>query len=258
MFAFKSIAVVAALVVSSFAIPVPDAGTQLQNGKDAIALNDKFKGLTADSSCTPDENACINGQFAKCDNAKFVLMPCGAGTTCVALPLVNSPGTSVTCGTEADKDARIAATGASGGGSSDAGPAAASPSAAAALPAASSAAAAAPAPAPAPANNAAPASGAASGAKSFTLQNGKDAQALNAKFVGLTKDSSCTAGENACIGDDFAQCVDGKFVTTPCVGATCAALPLVNSAGTSITCTDKTQALQRIQATGAGNSLTGQ
>ncbi len=68
---------------------------------------------------------------------------------------------------------------------------------------------------------------------SFTLQNGKDAQALNSKFASLSANSKCTSGENACIGGAFAQCVNGKFVTTPCSGGlTCVALPLVNSAGT--------------------------
>ena len=36
------------------------------------------------------------------------------------------------------------------------------------------------------------------------------------KFAGLSKSSSCTAGEDACVGTDFAQCVNGKFVTTSC------------------------------------------
>ena len=68
---------------------------------------------------------------------------------------------------------------------------------------------------------------------SFTLQNGKDAQALNRKFASLSASSKCTTGENACVGGAFAQCVDGKFVTTPCAGGlTCVALPLVNSPGT--------------------------
>jgi hypothetical protein len=46
----------------------------------------------------------------------------------------------------------------------------------------------------------------------FTLQNGKDAQALNAKFATLTPTSSCTDGENACVQGSFAQCANGKFV----------------------------------------------
>lgn len=101
------------------------------------------------------------------------------------------------------------------------------------------------APAPAPAVTSAvaqpPASAtvlAAAGTKSFTHQNGLDAQSLNQKFASLTASSSCTSGENACVGDAFAQCVGGKFALTNCAGGTvCAALPLVNSAGTSITCT---------------------
>lgn len=69
----------------------------------------------------------------------------------------------------------------------------------------------------------------------FTLQNGKDAQALNAKFATLSAATPCTAGENACINGAFAQCVGGTFLSTPCAGGlTCVALPLVNSAGTRL------------------------
>jgi hypothetical protein len=67
----------------------------------------------------------------------------------------------------------------------------------------------------------------------FTLQNGKDAQALNKKFAGLSANSACTAGEQACVGGQLGQCVAGKFALTPCAASTqCVALPLVNKAGT--------------------------
>ncbi|KAA1478786.1 hypothetical protein DENSPDRAFT_788439 [Dentipellis sp. KUC8613] len=96
------------------------------------------------------------------------------------------------------------------------------------------------------------------GSKPFTLQNGKDAQALNKKFQSLTDSSPCTTGDQACLGADFAQCVGGKFVKTPCgSGTKCAALPLVNSAGTSITCSTDEQTTQRIAATGATGGVTG-
>ncbi|KAI0819585.1 hypothetical protein BC628DRAFT_1332503 [Trametes gibbosa] len=88
------------------------AAFTLKNGKDAIALNDKFKGLTADSACQTGEDACVNDKFAQCVGGKFVLQSCGGGLICAALPLVNSAGTSITCTTAADRDARIAATGA--------------------------------------------------------------------------------------------------------------------------------------------------
>ncbi|TFK87032.1 hypothetical protein K466DRAFT_565634 [Polyporus arcularius HHB13444] len=84
----------------------------LKNGQDAIAQNDKFKALTPASTCNAGDIACVNDQFAQCVGGKFVLQPCGGGTICAALPLVNSAGTSVTCTTAADRDARIAATGA--------------------------------------------------------------------------------------------------------------------------------------------------
>ncbi|KAF8912912.1 hypothetical protein CPB84DRAFT_1841352 [Gymnopilus junonius] len=87
-------------------------GFALQNGEDAISLNQKFKTLNTNSLCTEGENACVNDQFAQCVGGKFVLEGCGAGAICAALPLVNSPGTSITCTTEADLAQRIAATGA--------------------------------------------------------------------------------------------------------------------------------------------------
>ncbi|KAH8979164.1 proline-rich protein [Lactarius hatsudake] len=92
-------------------------------------------------------------------------------------------------------------------------------------------------------------------AKGFAVLNGQDAQALNEKFKTLTADSSCTDGENACVGGDFAQCVGGKFVTSPCSGSTCVALPLVNSRGTSVTCDTQADADARIaNALGTGGA----
>lgn len=69
------------------------AAFTLQNGKEAQALNSKFQSLTASSSCTAGEQACVQGQLGQCVNGKFVLTPCSAPLQCVALPLVNKPGT---------------------------------------------------------------------------------------------------------------------------------------------------------------------
>ncbi|KAI0644309.1 hypothetical protein C8Q79DRAFT_140415 [Trametes meyenii] len=88
---------------------------QLQNGKDAQALNAKFASLTADSTCNEGDNACIDGAFAQCVGGKFVSLGCAATTKCFALPLVNKAGTSLACTTEDDASARIAAAGATGG-----------------------------------------------------------------------------------------------------------------------------------------------
>ncbi|OBZ65244.1 hypothetical protein A0H81_14733 [Grifola frondosa] len=99
---------------------------------------------------------------------------------------------------------------------------------------------------------------AAASSSSFQLQNGKDAQALNAKFATLTASSTCNEGDQACISGGFAQCVSGNFVVMGCAaGTTCAALPLVNKAGTSLACTTQSDALARIAATGATGGLTG-
>ncbi|KAJ7651940.1 hypothetical protein DFH06DRAFT_1475331 [Mycena polygramma] len=128
------------------------AAFDLQNGQDAIALNDKFKTLTTDSPCNAGDQACVNQGFAQCVSGKFVVQPCAATTICAALPLVNSAGTSITCTTQADLDARIAATGATSAGGAAAPPPpppASTTAAAAPPPAAATTAAAAPPPPPA-------------------------------------------------------------------------------------------------------------
>jgi hypothetical protein len=87
----------------------------LANGEAAQKLNAQFATLTAGSSCDAGENACVNGQFAQCVGGNFVLSPCASTLQCYALPLLLKTGTSVTCDTEADAEARIANTGATGG-----------------------------------------------------------------------------------------------------------------------------------------------
>jgi len=93
----------------------PRAAFTLQNGKDAQALNKKFQSLTPTSPCTNGEQACVKGQLGQCVGGKFALSSCAATLQCVALPLVNKAGTSITCDTLQDAAARIAQTGAQGG-----------------------------------------------------------------------------------------------------------------------------------------------
>ncbi|KAF8508524.1 proline-rich protein [Hysterangium stoloniferum] len=108
-----------------------------------------------------------------------------------------------------------------------------------------------------PASGAVPA-GPAPSAGGFQVQNGKDAQALNAKFASLTASSPCNEGDEACVNNGFAQCVGGKFAITQCAGGTqCFGLPLVNKPGTSIACTTEADARSRIQASGAIGGITG-
>ncbi|KAI0333498.1 hypothetical protein GY45DRAFT_1296863 [Cubamyces sp. BRFM 1775] len=218
---FFSVAILPfSLAVLTAAGPIVNkrAAFTLQNGKDAQQLNAKFSSLSAGSSCTSGEVACVQGAFAQCVNGQFITTPCAGGLTCVALPLVNSPGTSVTCDTEQDAADRIARTGASGGlRGRD-----------------------------------------VEARAGFALQNGQAAQALNRKFQSLNANSPCQEGENACVDGGFAQCVGGRFVVTPCnTGLTCMALPLVLSPGTSLVCDTQADAQARIAATGASGGLFG-
>ncbi|TFL06296.1 hypothetical protein BDV98DRAFT_540387 [Pterulicium gracile] len=84
----------------------------LENGQDAIALNEGFKNLQEGGACTEGENACIGDRFAQCVNGALASQACAPGTICAALPLVNARGTSITCTTPDDVAARIGSTGA--------------------------------------------------------------------------------------------------------------------------------------------------
>ncbi|CAG8590006.1 8083_t:CDS:2 [Paraglomus brasilianum] len=172
---FSAVVVALALFASANAVPFNKRQDPKpfahDNGVAAQKLNDDFKKLTPDSPCTAGENACVDGGFAQCVGNKFQVTQCAGGTSCFALPLVNKPGTSITC----------------------------------------------------------------------------NAIKLAQDFQKLDDNSPCTAGQNACVKGNFAQCVNGKFVSMPCSGGlSCEVLPLVNSRGTSITCDTKADAQARI------------
>ncbi|EXX54068.1 uncharacterized protein OCT59_011030 [Rhizophagus irregularis] len=79
------------------------------NADKAEQLTKEFAKLTKDSPCENNAQACVEDQFAQCVGGKFQLNSCGGGELkCVVLPLVNKPGTSITCSTEADRLARLA------------------------------------------------------------------------------------------------------------------------------------------------------
>ncbi|RGB39969.1 hypothetical protein C1646_597392, partial [Rhizophagus diaphanus] len=78
--------------------------------------------------------------------------------------------------------------------------------------------------------------------------NAREATLLNKKFNKLKENSPCKTDEVACIKGKFAKCDQGKFVLTSCgVTTKCFALPLVNSLGTSVTCTTSEDAFNRIK-----------
>ncbi|CAG8546752.1 11553_t:CDS:2 [Acaulospora morrowiae] len=77
----------------------------------------------------------------------------------------------------------------------------------------------------------------------FTCQNGRDAVALQKSFAKIDFTKPCpTLNQIACDGDSTAKCTpgaDGNNVWSiqPCAATLkCFALPLVNKAGTSVTC----------------------
>ncbi|KAG8987324.1 hypothetical protein FRB90_003403 [Tulasnella sp. 427] len=85
---------------------------EIENGRDAIALNHKYQSIVAGSPCPNYEIGCIGDAFAQCVWGTWVSTKCPVGTVCAALPNVGTPGTSIACTTPADRDMRIAITGA--------------------------------------------------------------------------------------------------------------------------------------------------
>ena len=81
---------------------------------------------------------------------------------------------------------------------------------------------AAPAPAPAPAPEVA--------AADFRLKNALAAQQLNAAFATLTTDAPCSAGQDACIGGAFAQCVNGVRPHLPRIALSVSGVGVVSRA----------------------------
>jgi len=112
-----SVFVSLALALAAAASPTRRNSFDLANGQAAIALNQQFQTLAATASCTTGQQACINGGFALCAFGKYALEGCAPGTTCAALPNTGAPGTVIACTTQADINARIAATGATSAGS---------------------------------------------------------------------------------------------------------------------------------------------
>uniref|UniRef100_A0A1D1XPD7 Endochitinase n=1 Tax=Anthurium amnicola TaxID=1678845 RepID=A0A1D1XPD7_9ARAE len=231
---FSAVVVALALFASANAVPFNKRQDPKpfahDNGVAAQKLNDDFKKLTADSPCTDGQSACVDGGFAQCVGNKFQITQCGGGTSCFALPLVNKPGTSITCTTQADADSRIATALGTPAGSGN-------------TPASSTTPASSPPKTPPKSGN--PSTG--KNCKTVRSCNAQDAIKLAKDFQKLNSNSPCTSGQNACVKGAFAQCVNGKFVSMPCsAGLSCQVLPLVNARGTSITCDTKADAQARI------------
>lgn len=71
----------------------------------------------------------------------------------------------------------------------------------------------------------------------FISKNTEIAKKLNKDFKKLNTNSPCKESEQACINDQFAQCVNKKFQLFPCNnGLICVVLPLINKSGVTITC----------------------
>ncbi|TFY64778.1 hypothetical protein EVJ58_g2400 [Rhodofomes roseus] len=216
--------------------------------------------MTANDTCDEGTDACVGGQFAQCVSGSYVMQSCGASLSCFALPLVNKAGTSITCTTESDAASRIANTGATGASAATArlrprplvrrplrSRSSAAPTANTEIAVAATSSAA-----------AASSTSSSSSGSGFLLSNGQQAQQQNAQFSSLSASSACDDGSEACVGGQFAQCVGGSYVTQTCgASLSCFALPLVNKAGTSITCTTQDDAASRIANTGATGGVTG-
>jgi hypothetical protein len=236
-----------------------------KNADDAEKLTEDFKKLTPDSSCKDGEQACVEDQFAQCVNGKFALNSCGGGETkCVVLPLVNKPGTSITCSTEEDRLNRLAEARGENpkeqpkgndnnietpendndkdkGKNKDEGKNkdddkkeqpgndnADQPKQ--------------PEPPKSP-DNAKDKGNTAE----IRKKNADEAEKLQEDFKSFTPDQKCENNEIACVDNKLAQCVGEKFTLTDCgSGLQCSVLPLVLKEGTTVTCTTEADRQARL------------
>jgi hypothetical protein len=101
-------ALVEAASSRSSAPPAERAGIRKLNADDAEAEQKEYASWKPDMPCEPDQQAVINDQFAQCgEDKKFQLTSCAAGLKAVVLPLVRKRGTSITCDTEEDRQAKL-------------------------------------------------------------------------------------------------------------------------------------------------------
>ncbi|KAI9224139.1 hypothetical protein BC828DRAFT_160376 [Blastocladiella britannica] len=227
-------------------------GFQAQNKALAAKLDGQKAGLKIGSPCPADlsgegQTLCAGNQLARCNGGVVTgpLQSCAATLNCQVLPLVNKPGISVTCDTDADKVARI---GAGAGAATGAG--AANDGAAAGNGQADKkqgkkqqgkkqqgkkqGGAAAPPTAPPAAGN--------GNVADFRTLNKQDAARLDAAKAGTQVGDACPAGfaegSVVCAGDKLAFCLGGKVAQAQSCAASlkCQVLPLVNKRGTSVTC----------------------
>ncbi|KAG8876423.1 hypothetical protein FRB97_004197, partial [Tulasnella sp. 331] len=98
--------------VPTTAVSTTVVSIELQNGRDAISLNQQFSTRLAGSSCTNYDIGCIGDAFGQCVWGTWVATKCPANLICAALPNINESGTSIACTTTNDRDTRIALTGA--------------------------------------------------------------------------------------------------------------------------------------------------
>ncbi|GJE93370.1 hypothetical protein PsYK624_095290 [Phanerochaete sordida] len=108
---FMSSVSTALLAIAAVLAPAQGAPTasslQQSNALAAQKLNAQFASLKLTDACNAGDQACINGSVALCSNGNWTAEPCAAGEMCVALPLVNAEGTTVTCDTQADALGRM-------------------------------------------------------------------------------------------------------------------------------------------------------
>lgn len=96
-------------------LPQPEARSlsQLQaNGPAAKALNQEYATLTVNSTCTDGDVACVQGQYARCYQSRYLTWSCPSDWTCQALPNEWSSGTTTTCDYGPDAQSRLQEAGA--------------------------------------------------------------------------------------------------------------------------------------------------
>ena len=98
------------IVVVMFSTLVLAQDFKLKNAQDAFEADQKKINTKAGDDCN-EGVTCAGDAVGQCVNGKIVTTQCAGGLSCQVLPLVNKPGTSVACASNAEKIARLKANG---------------------------------------------------------------------------------------------------------------------------------------------------
>ncbi|KAI0341351.1 hypothetical protein BDW22DRAFT_1485358 [Trametopsis cervina] len=86
-----------------------------QNALDAQILNAQFQHINQTDPCSVGQTACVAGVPALCQSGTWQLKQCSTAQSCLALPMVDTPGTFIACVSDSQASSMFQRAGVTGG-----------------------------------------------------------------------------------------------------------------------------------------------